>query len=199
MLTPAAARDEPRVRLRCARTSDALEVPLSEVFKLEEVAEKSARALRDDHRVRFGDALQSSCEVWGRPDHCLLLSSARTNQVTNNDKPSRDADAGLQRCIRLQIADRCNQLQPRAYSTLGIIFMRPWGEKVTARRGAPPLAELRCCGLVPIGHTLTFNQGRGWSSQLAPGINALLLALSWLRLLQNGLSPLMVQRRMTRL
>jgi hypothetical protein len=39
------------------RSGDALEVLGSEVLKVEEVARQFPRALSDDHRVRFSDAL----------------------------------------------------------------------------------------------------------------------------------------------
>jgi hypothetical protein len=41
-------------------------VPVPEVLKLEEIAEKFSRALGDDDPIRLGDSLQTpwSCDVW---------------------------------------------------------------------------------------------------------------------------------------
>jgi hypothetical protein len=52
---------------------DALQVCAAEVLKLEEVAEKPARRLGNDHRVWLGNPLQPCCKVWCLADDAAFL------------------------------------------------------------------------------------------------------------------------------
>jgi len=56
-------RNRPQRRPVPCRPGDALEVPVPEVLKLEEIAEKFSRALGDDDPIRLGDCLQTP---WSR-------------------------------------------------------------------------------------------------------------------------------------
>jgi hypothetical protein len=56
-------RNRPQRRPGPCRPGDALEVPVPEVLKLEEIAEKFSRALGDDDPIRLGDPLQTP---WSR-------------------------------------------------------------------------------------------------------------------------------------
>ena len=53
--------------------------------KLEEIAEKPARALGNDDRVRFGQPLQARREVRRLADDCLLLGGASADQIADHD------------------------------------------------------------------------------------------------------------------
>src|SRR5215472_6805377 len=55
------------------RPDDALEVPWPEVLQLKEIADKSARAVADDDRVRLGDPLQARSEVRRLANDAALL------------------------------------------------------------------------------------------------------------------------------
>ena len=91
--------------------------------KLEEIAEKPSRALGDDDRVRLGDALQARREVRRLADDAALLRLARSDQVADHDQPGGNADAGLQRSVRLEPGHRRDQLQPRPHRPLGVVLM----------------------------------------------------------------------------
>ena len=56
-------RNRPQRRPVPCRPGDALEVPVPEVLKLEEIAEKFSRALGDDDPIRLGNSLQTP---WSR-------------------------------------------------------------------------------------------------------------------------------------
>ena len=56
-------RNRPQRRPVPCRLGDALEAPVPEVLKLEEIAEKFSRALGDDDPIRLGDCLQTA---WSR-------------------------------------------------------------------------------------------------------------------------------------
>src|SRR5262249_23703587 len=102
---------------------DALKFACSEVLKLEEIAEKFPGALGDDHHARFGDALQPCGQVWRLADDATLRRIPGVHQVANNNEASRNPDTGLQSHARPQGDHRCNQFEPRADRTLGIVLM----------------------------------------------------------------------------
>jgi hypothetical protein len=105
------------------RLGDALDVFGSEVLKIEQIAEKFARALRDDDHVRFGDALQTRGNIRGLTDNRLLLSGTRSDQVANDDQAGGNTHSRLQRSIGLQLAYCHNQFQSNPYRPLRVIFM----------------------------------------------------------------------------
>ena len=100
-LEAAFRRTRPQRREGPHRPGDALEVLGPEVLKLEQIAEKFPRALGNDHHVRLGDALQTRREVRRLADDAALLRLARSDQVADDNQPGRNADAGLQRSVRL--------------------------------------------------------------------------------------------------
>ena len=68
----------------------------SKVLKLEQVAHKLPCALRNYHAVRLRYALQARRKVRRFADDCLLLRSARADQVADDHEPRSDADARLE-------------------------------------------------------------------------------------------------------
>ena len=99
-LETAFRRTRPQRRAGPHRPGDTLEVLRSEVLKLEQIAEKPARALGYDDCVRLGDALQARRQVRRLTDNAALLRLARSDQVADNNEPGRNADTGLQRSVR---------------------------------------------------------------------------------------------------
>ena len=80
-----------------ARTGPAMPLRSSaRVPQFEQIAEKSSRALGDDHHVRLGDPLQARRKVWRLADDAALLRLARPDQIADHDQPGRNADTGLQ-------------------------------------------------------------------------------------------------------
>src|SRR5262249_53669532 len=73
-------------RPRPHRPGNALEAPRPKVIELEEIAEKSSRALGDDDRIRFGNALQPRRKVQRLAYHAALLRLARWNQVPDDNQ-----------------------------------------------------------------------------------------------------------------
>src|SRR5271156_5852574 len=87
----------PQHRPGSSRTSDALEVLGSEVLEFEQVSEKPPRALGDDHRIRFSDPLNARREVRRLADDAALLRLPCSNEIPDDDQPSRDPDPDVQR------------------------------------------------------------------------------------------------------
>src|SRR5262245_39855255 len=73
----------------------------------------------------FGSAipLQARCEVWCLADDAALQRFARSNQIADNNQPRGDANTGTQRSRCLEHPSCCDQLQPGAYCTLGVVLM----------------------------------------------------------------------------
>src|SRR5262249_19186820 len=103
---------------------DALEIPGPEVLQLEQIAKKPACALGNDDHVRLGKPLQARREVRRFTDDAALLRVARSDQVTDDDQPRRNADPGLQRSASLEPGHCCDQLQSRPYCSFGVILVR---------------------------------------------------------------------------
>ena len=116
-------RTRPQRRPGPHRPGDALEVLRPEVLQLEQIAEKSSRALGDDHHVRLGDPLQARREVRRLADDAALLRLSRSDQVADHNEPGCNADTGLQRSARLEPSYRRDQLQSRPYRPLGVVLM----------------------------------------------------------------------------
>ena len=95
-------RTGPQRRPSSHRPCDALEVLCSEVLKLEQIAHELARALGNDDAVRLRNALQARRKVRRLADDGLLLRSARSDQVADDDQPGGNADTGLQGRVGLQ-------------------------------------------------------------------------------------------------
>ena len=93
-------------------------------MKIEEIAEELLCALSDDYRVRLGNALQTCRDVWRLANDAALLRLTSSDQVTYDYKPSGNAHARLQRGMGVQPAYCLDQLQPRPYGSLGIVFVR---------------------------------------------------------------------------
>ena len=93
------------------------------VLKLEQIADELSRTLRNDDAVRLCNALQARRKVRRLAYDCLLLRSARADQIADNHQSRRDADTGLEGCVGLQAAYRSDQLQPCAHGSLGVILV----------------------------------------------------------------------------
>ena len=83
------------------RPCNTLEVPGSEVLKLEQVAKKLPRLPGDNHAVRLRNALQAGRKVWRLADDGLLLRSAGPDQITNDHQTRCNTDTRLQGCVTL--------------------------------------------------------------------------------------------------
>jgi hypothetical protein len=84
------------------RPCNALEVLCSEVLKLEQIAEQFSRAFGNHYAVRLCDTLQARRKVRRLAYDCLLLRSARPNQVADHHQSGRNADTRLQGRVGLQ-------------------------------------------------------------------------------------------------
>jgi len=105
------------------RRGNALEVSKPEVLQFEEVAEKFARAVRDDERVRLGDPLEARREVWCLTDDAALLCFTRANQIADDDKPGCNSDTSLQGNARLERCHCGYQIKPCLHGSFGIVFV----------------------------------------------------------------------------
>ena len=76
---------------------DALEVLCSEVLKLKQIAHELPSALTNDHTVRLSNPLQARCEIGCLADYSAFLRFARSDKVTDNNKPGGNANARMQR------------------------------------------------------------------------------------------------------
>ena len=118
-------RTHPQRRPGPHRPGDALEVLGPEVLQLEEVAEKPARALGDDDHVRLGDPLQPRREVRRLADDAALLRLPRADEVADDDQPSRDPDAHLQRRTGHsdELRRRLDDGQAGLHGAFGVVFV----------------------------------------------------------------------------
>ena len=123
-LEAAFRRTSPHRRPGSHRPGDTLEVFRPEVLELKQIAKKSPGSFGDDHHVRLGDPLQARGEVRRLTDDAVLLRLPRSDQVADDNEPSRNADAGLQGNWRFERSDRRDQLQPRSHCPLCVVLMR---------------------------------------------------------------------------
>ncbi len=107
------------------RSGDPLEVPRSEILKLEEIAEKHSRALGDDHAVGFGDPLQPRREVRRVADDAALLRLSGPQKIADHHDPRRDADPHVQRGARRrgQLGRGGDDRERRAHCVLGVVLV----------------------------------------------------------------------------
>ena len=94
------------------RPCDTLEVLCCKVLKFEQTTDEPPGAFGNHDAVRLRNALQTSRKVRRLANDCLLLRSARADQITYDHKPCGDAYARLQGRVGLQIAYRGDQLSP---------------------------------------------------------------------------------------
>ena len=108
-----------------AGSGDPLEVPGSQILKLEEIAEKLSRALVDDHAVGLGDPLQPRREVRRVADDVALLRLSGPQKIADHHVPCRDADPHVQRgaCRRIQLGRGGDDRERRADRVLGVLFV----------------------------------------------------------------------------
>jgi hypothetical protein len=73
----------------------------------------------------FGSATpwRRAAMFWRLPDHRLLLSSTRSDQIADYDQASGNSHAGLQWNTGLQLSHRFDQFQPRPYRPLGVVLV----------------------------------------------------------------------------
>jgi hypothetical protein len=64
--------------------------------ELEQIADKSSRAVGDNDHIRLCDPLQARREVRCLADNAALLSLSRSDQVADHHQTSRNTDPGLQ-------------------------------------------------------------------------------------------------------
>jgi hypothetical protein len=68
-----------------------------EILEFKEIAEQPPCAVGDHDHVRLGQRLQARRQVRRVADDATFLRLSRSNEVTDHDEPSGDADAYLQR------------------------------------------------------------------------------------------------------
>ena len=95
----------------------------AEVTVLEQIANDLARFRPDHDSIGISECLQPRRQVWRVADDAALLRLAGADQVADDDQPSGNADASLQRDRSLQRADRRDQLQPRSHGSLGVVLV----------------------------------------------------------------------------
>jgi len=107
------------------RPGDALEVPGPKVLQFEEIAEQPSRAIGDHDHVRLGQRLQARRQVRRVADDATFLRLSRSNEVTDHDEPSGDADAHLQRSVGsgLQHRHRLDQPKPGEDGAFGVMLV----------------------------------------------------------------------------
>src|SRR5262245_52111808 len=103
--------------------SDALEFLRANILNLKERTQQSSCAFGDDDTVWLRNSLEPCCEIWRLPDDAPLLRFSRSDQVTHNNQPGCDADAGLQGCAGLQPGQCRDEFQPGMHRPLGIVLM----------------------------------------------------------------------------
>src|SRR6185312_16997799 len=93
-------------------------------MKLKEIAEKSSRALGDDHHIRLGDLLQASREIGGLAHNAPV--PPRATEAADHPQAGGDADADRERFFRARLEPRNsgNDIERRAHGSLGIVLMR---------------------------------------------------------------------------
>ena len=107
------------------RPGDTLEILGSEIPEFEEIAEQLSRAVGDHDHVRLGQRLQARRQVRRVADDATFLRISRSDQVTDHDEPSGDADAHLQRSAGsgLQHRHRLGQREPGNDGSLGVMLV----------------------------------------------------------------------------
>jgi hypothetical protein len=95
----------------------------AKVLKLEQVAHELPSAVRNDHAIRLCEALQARREVRCLANDCLLLRSARPDQVADHYQSRRNADPRLEGRVGLQSTYCCDQFQPCAHGSLSIVLV----------------------------------------------------------------------------
>ena len=78
------------------RRGDALELDHAEIAVVEEIADQPARGCGDDDRIRLGERLQTSGEVWRLANYRLFLRRTFADQIADDHQPGGDPDARLE-------------------------------------------------------------------------------------------------------
>jgi len=68
-----------------------------EIGEIEQSADLAARRFGDDQRVRRGQGLHPGGEVRSLAEDAAFLRGTRTDQISNHDQASGDADPHVQR------------------------------------------------------------------------------------------------------
>jgi hypothetical protein len=74
--------------------------------------------------------LQTRCKVWCLADDATFLRFTRSNQVTDNNETSPNADTRLENHTGLQRSNRSDQPQPCAHRAFRVVLMRLWIPKI---------------------------------------------------------------------
>ena len=125
-LEPALLGADLERRKGSGRSRDSFEVLRAESGKLEQISHQLARALRDDDAVGAGNPLQSCGEI-GRVTHDpSLLRLSRTQQITDDHDPGRDAHSHMQRAAfgRLQLRRGLGDRKPSPHGPFGVMLVR---------------------------------------------------------------------------
>ena len=118
-----------RTRAECRpgsrRAFETLEILSAEILKLEEIAEKPSRALGDDDHAWLGDRLKARCEVRRVTNDAALLRVPRSDQVADDDRSRRNANAHAQPRFggRRELWHRVGERKPDLNRALGIMLV----------------------------------------------------------------------------
>src|SRR5215472_16363129 len=107
------------------RTAEALHLDSSEITVLEEIAHQPAGTRGDNDRVRFGQGLQPSGEIWRFTDDRLLLGRSCADQIADDHQSGGDAYArlGLDG-FDIEASHSIDDTQACSDRALGIVLMR---------------------------------------------------------------------------
>ena len=151
-------RFEARLCLRFAqdrpgadRDIQPLEVLQIQRLQLEGVAEQPTRLIGDQDATWLGARLQARGQIGRIADDGLLLRRPLADEVSDDDDPGRDTDAGPQDfCVGcLQICDGLGQIKSSPHSPFGIVFMGAGESEISEHAVAHELCDE---AVVPYNH-----------------------------------------------
>src|SRR6476620_10455390 len=116
-------------------------------MKLKEIAEKSSRALGDAHRIRPRHLLQASREVGGLAH--IAPVPARATEAADHHQAGGDANSDRERLFRarLEPCNSRNDIERRAHSSLGIVFVRAGIVEIGQYPVAPKIGTSKASGI----------------------------------------------------
>ena len=122
-LKPIFHRRRPECGPDLHRTRDSLELLVTKITQLEQIAQKSSGGVSNHDDIRFGEPLEPGREVGGFTDNASLLGLAGSDEIADHHQPRGNSDARLQPRIRLQFCHCGDKVQGRPYGPLGIVLM----------------------------------------------------------------------------
>ncbi len=135
-------------RPRSDRLGNTLDLVLAEVAQTEEIAEQPARGGRDDDRLWLGQGQKAGCNVRRVPDHGVLPQRTLATEVADYHQARRDANADREwfRGACLERGNSGNDIEPRPYGSLSVVFVRARIAEIGQYPVAPELGEKTVIG-----------------------------------------------------